>query len=68
MAKREKDFEYIQEKILELVEGMADLEWEIGRMSSSGKETHDKMLATFKVLYTYVHNKLLEEQKENKNG
>ena len=63
---REQNLEYTKEKILELMDGLVDLEWEFGRMSSSGKETHGKMRKTLGVLYVYVHNELVEEQKENK--
>jgi hypothetical protein len=65
-SKREEDLEYTKEKILELVEGMVDLEWEIGRMSSSGEETYGKMRKTLSVVHFCVKHMLEVEQKEKK--
>ena len=65
-SKREEDLEYTKERILELVDGLVDLEWEFGRMSSSGKETHGKMRKTLGVVHFCVKHMLEVEQKENK--
>ena len=65
-SKREEDLEYTKERILELVDGLVDLEWEFGRMSSSGKETHGKMRKTLGVVHFCVKHMLEQEQKENK--
>ena len=65
-SKREEDLEYTKERILELMDGLVDLEWEFGRMSSSGKETHKKMRKTLGVIHFCVNHMLEAEQKENK--
>ena len=57
----------MKEKIIDLLEGMADLEWELGRMTSSGRETHGKMRKTLLELCA-LYNDSLEKQKEKKNG
>jgi len=49
----------VDQQMGKLMDGMVDLEWEIGRMSSSGEETHNKMMRVLIKL-----GKLINEQNQ----